>query len=301
MELGAFEILAGIGILSLLLYYYLTSSFDFWKKRNVSGPKPQPLFGNVKDILLGKLHPALWFTKLYNDFKSEDLIGVFMRSKPVLVVKDPDLIKDVLIKDFHVFSDRGMYVSPKATELNQHLVNLEYERWRPLRSHLSPVFTSGKLKEMFYLMADCAHHFEKYLEKIAARGEVVECRELTAKFTTQTIGVCAFGLDTQALSDEDSDFRKFGRAVFAPSFMNITRHLLQENFPMIYELLGPLKLSGAVRFFIRSMKETLEYRKQNKFRKNDFVDLLMDLQKQPEKLGKIGEYCSSKTLSYVLF
>ena len=290
MEFGVIEILAGLGLLTTAVYYYLTKNFDFWKKQNVPGPKPIPFFGNFKDFLFGKTHIALLMMKYYNEFKSEPMIGIFGKKNPSLILKDPDLIKDVLIKDFNVFPDRGLYVNPKVDPLNQHLVNLEHDRWRPLRNKLSPVFTSGKLKEMFYLMVDCLELFEKRLEKMAEKGESVECRELSAKFTTQSIGVCAFGLDTNAIDDENSEFRKFGRALFASDFMNVCRRLLQEFAPKLYEMLGPYKYNHAMKFFVESMKQTMEYRRKSKIRRNDFVDLLMDLQSQPEKIGNIGKF-----------
>lgn len=279
-------ILAGAAVLGF--YYYLTSNFDFWKRRGVVGPKPLPLFGNFKDVFLGKHHIALLVKKFYDDFADRPMIGIFARSKPMLVLRDPDCIKDVLIKDFNVFSDRGLYVNKKADPLNQNLVNLEHERWRPLRHKLSPAFTAGKLREMFYLMLDCAEHFERYIERVVARDETTECRELAAKFTTQSIGVCAFGLDTKALDDEDSEFRKNGRALFESTFANVCRRTFQQFMPKVYELMGPFKYSSAVLFFARSTKETIEYRKKNGVRRNDFVDILMDIQAEPDKIKNIG-------------
>lgn len=40
-----------VGVVTLL-YFYLTSNNDYWLKRNIPGPKPLPLFGNMKDVLI---------------------------------------------------------------------------------------------------------------------------------------------------------------------------------------------------------------------------------------------------------
>jgi len=105
--MGLFEILCGIVALILAVYYYLTSTFDFWKSRGVRGPRPIPGFGNFKDVFSIKISPGDYLTKVYNDYKDERLIGIFVMRTPVLIVKDPDLIKDVLIKDFLKFANRG--------------------------------------------------------------------------------------------------------------------------------------------------------------------------------------------------
>ena len=40
-------------------------------------------------------------------FKNEDYYGTYMFGKPVLNVNNPDLIKEILVKDFNKFVDRN--------------------------------------------------------------------------------------------------------------------------------------------------------------------------------------------------
>lgn len=108
------EILCGIAVVFLAFYYYFTSTFDFWKSRGVPGPRPIPLFGNIKDVILGKKAMGFYLKDLYNDYKDEPIIGIIIRRTPILVVKDPDLIKDILIKDFTKFADRGLQVHERV-------------------------------------------------------------------------------------------------------------------------------------------------------------------------------------------
>jgi len=112
--MGVFEILCGIVALILVLYYFFISTFDFWKSRGVRGPRPIPGFGNFKDVILTKISEGDYSTKVYNDYKDERLIGIFARRTPILIVKDPDLIKDVLIKDFSKFASRGLPTHEKV-------------------------------------------------------------------------------------------------------------------------------------------------------------------------------------------
>jgi hypothetical protein len=43
-------LLAGVG----LLYLYLTRTHGYWRKRGVPYVKPLPVFGNLKDGMLGR-------------------------------------------------------------------------------------------------------------------------------------------------------------------------------------------------------------------------------------------------------
>lgn len=115
--MGLFEILCGITTVIFALYYYFTSTFGFWKSRGVPGPRPILGFGNLKNVILGKTSMLDYMKKLYSDYKDEPLIGIFAMRTPILVVKDPDLIKNIFLNDFHVFADRGYTVHERVRTL----------------------------------------------------------------------------------------------------------------------------------------------------------------------------------------
>ncbi|KZC12359.1 putative cytochrome P450 6a14 [Dufourea novaeangliae] len=225
---------------------------------------------------------------MYNEYKHVPAFGIFAGNTPILVINDLDMIKDVLIRDFSLFADRGLPMFPKVEPLSEHLFNLEPERWRPLRARLSPVFTSGKLKEMLPLVVECGQHLEKYLDKVVSKGEPIECREIAAKFTTDVIGSCAFGIDMNALSDEDSEFRVMGRMMFAPSAKQLINGICRQFFPSLYNVLGHLlQLNYITDFFMNVVVDTMNYRENNNIIRPDFINMLMELKKNPHNLENV--------------
>ena len=44
------------------------------------------------------------------------------------------------------------------------------------------------------------------------------------------------------------------------------------------------------KFFIGLMKETIDYRIKNNEKRNDLVDLLIEIKKNPEKIKSIGKF-----------
>ncbi|CAL1675185.1 unnamed protein product [Lasius platythorax] len=80
-----------------------------------------------------------------------------------------------------------------------HLFKIDSVRWRPLRTRFSPIFTSGKLKDMFHLLLNCSEHFDRYLYEIVPKDGIVECRDLTSKFTIDVIELCASNIEMNAL------------------------------------------------------------------------------------------------------
>ncbi|KAK1132498.1 hypothetical protein K0M31_013881 [Melipona bicolor] len=279
------ETIALIAAVLVLLYYYSKIKLSYWKKRGVKGPKPLPFLGNFKDVLLAKECTTDCFQKAYNEFKDEPMVGVYGGHEPLLILRDLDLIKDVLIKDFNKFAQRTHGSVREVEPLSEQMFRLDAERWRPLRVKLSPFFSSGKLKEMFSLMVDCANTFDNYLEKLAEKGEPVEFRDTAAKFTTDMIAACAFSLRANALTDENSQFRKMGKRALATNIEQFLTDRLRE-YPFLFKIFGRLFTDHeVVNFFESSIKEAMDYRIQNNINAKDVIDILADLRQHPEKLN----------------
>ena len=110
-------------ILSILLlvlttvYVYYLRQFQYWKRRNVKFIKPTFPGGNMGTAQVTETMGEV-FLKLYNETKHEKFVGTWMMFKPSLMVNDPDLIKNIVIKDFNHFQDRGVYVDPESDPLS---------------------------------------------------------------------------------------------------------------------------------------------------------------------------------------
>lgn len=142
---------------------------------------------------------------------------------------------------------------------------------------------------MFPLIVECSKNMEPYLDKIAERGKYIECRDLAAKFTTDVIGSCAFGIDMNSISDKDSEFRIIGRKLFTPTFKTIVRDVCRQFLPGLYDVIGhKLQVEEVNEFLTNLIKDTINYRKENKIVRPDFVNTLIELKDHPEKLESIS-------------
>ena len=160
-----------------------------------------------------------------------------------------------------------------------------------MRTKLSPIFTSGKLKEMVPLMLECARNLERYVEKVARAGKPVECRDLAAKFTTDVIGSCAFGINMNAIEDERSEFREIGKKLFEQTPRMQARDICRHFLPNFYNLFGSfLQPPGVDQFLTDVITDTIKYRKENNIVRPDFVNALIEIQDHPEKLENISGY-----------
>lgn len=72
--------------------------------------------------------------------------GVYIFIQRQVFIMDLDLIKQILVKDFNIFTNRGIYHNEKDDPLSANLAAVENDEWKNLRQRITPTFTSGKLK-----------------------------------------------------------------------------------------------------------------------------------------------------------
>ena len=113
-------------------------------------------------------------------------MGYFFFWTPYLVLTDLDLTKHIFIKDFDHFTDRRK-IEVGHEYLDKIMFMLAGEPWREMRSVVSPVFTSGKLKAMSCTIDRVGSELAAYVEKLASDCEDVNARDLASRFTTQSI------------------------------------------------------------------------------------------------------------------
>lgn len=149
MDLLSAIVLVFVSILTIV-YGYFKYSFGYWKQRNVPYDEPSIPYGNIKGVEK-TLHLSECVKRIYDKCKPSGakLFGMYFFARPLAVLLDADLIKNVMIKDFDNFDERGIYSNEEDDPLSAHLLALDGDKWKKLRSKLTPTFTSGKMKFMY--------------------------------------------------------------------------------------------------------------------------------------------------------
>ena len=217
-------------------------------------------------------------TDIYNKLEGHKYGGAYLFTSPRFFVRDPDFIKNVLVKDFASFHDRGIYMNEEIEPLSGHLFTLPGVKWRNLRVKLTPTFTSGKLKMMFQRFVECGQGLQTCLEKVGEKGDVIEFKDVLARFSTDIISSCAFGIECNCLKNEDAEFRQWGRKIFEPSLKQLFIRILANIAPVVLDTLKLSPIDSDVsKYFRNIVKETVEYREKNNVKRNDFLQLLIQL------------------------
>ena len=81
-------------------------------------------------------------------------------------------MKNILLKDSQYFIDRFINFDEKLDPLFERgLFAIKGQRWRHWRTNLTPVFTSGKIKMMFFLVDTCGRELADCLDKTSLYGK----------------------------------------------------------------------------------------------------------------------------------
>ncbi|CAG2060818.1 unnamed protein product [Timema podura] len=274
----------GIATLLVVLYSILTWNYSYWKKKGVPHIPPTLPNGNVKELMQQKLPVSLMFEKLYKELQGHRFGGVYRGFTPILLLREPELIKHFLTKDFMHFHDRNQPVDEKKDPLGLNLFSLHGPLWRKLRMKLTPTFTSGKMKMMYSLITDCAKEMVDFLDEPANKGESIDIKELIGHFSTDIIGSCAFGTQFNSFKDPNSGFRMFGRSISPSSNSDGHKHhIFQTCFPILkimsefYSLLSLKKKPYFGDMFIKMVTDVIEYREKNGIERKDFLQMLIKL------------------------
>jgi cytochrome P450 family 6 len=109
--------------------------------------------------------------RIYNEHNDKPYVGIFSFDKPSLLIRDPEIVKNILVKNFYFFMDRMISFEGRCDPLfGNNLCALKGKTWRHIRTHLTPVFTSHKMKMMFYLVDICSKELADFLGKATVDG-----------------------------------------------------------------------------------------------------------------------------------
>ncbi|XP_063224765.1 cytochrome P450 6j1-like [Bacillus rossius redtenbacheri] len=269
----------GVAACFALLYFYMTRKYNCWKERGIHYMKPAPFVGNMWPVFLQKHSIGSYLRHVYEEAPDEPYVGIFALEKPILVIRDLDLVRCVLVKDAQVFLDRTFAPQEEQDPLiAKSLFGMKGKKWRHLRVKLSPTFTSGKMRKMFYLVDECGCQLLELISQEISTGRPVSVKETMARYSTDVIASCAFGVDAQALKDGQCEFRSVMRRVMEQTFLQNLALNLAFLAPSVARALKMTTMDHSILDFVRrTLWDVVDHRRRNGVVHKDFVDLLMQI------------------------
>jgi len=188
------SIVLPIVIAALGIYYYLFRNFNFFKRHGIIHVPPVPILGVMASIIFRRMSFVDISQKIYDFNQDAKYIGFYATTKPVLLLRDLELIKAILVKNFDTFINRPAFDEHDEYVLSQNVFALQNTKWRDIKKLLCFSFTSDKLRIMFNLMSKRAVDLAKFLSTLPADKSDVNIKDIFSRYTNDVIALCNYGI-----------------------------------------------------------------------------------------------------------
>lgn len=214
---------------------------------------------------------------------SNSFYGVFRFRRPVLMITEPQLLRDVLVKNFDHFTNHHDALMPAQQEplLGDAMIMLKDQKWRDMRSTMSAAFTGSKMRQMFGLIQNSADAAVVALRTECRQQEaedyVPELKDRFVRFMTDVIASTAFGVEINSLVDRDNVFFTMGQRAITFGLYDLVKVGLMALLPSVARMCGLYLLPAAVRgFFHRLVHDAIADRMRRDVVRPDIIHLLME-------------------------
>lgn len=155
-----------LGLLALVYWLGIRSYNSVLSNSALPGPRIWPWVGNLPDLFkYGGFHKML----LNYFYKYGRVYKMCLGRSPSIVVTDPEIIKQITVKEFWKFPNRPLFVKPNPP-LDAGLFAVRDERWRRIRNTLTPTFTASKLKQIVPIIDTASKKLTAKMQKCAETG-----------------------------------------------------------------------------------------------------------------------------------
>lgn len=236
-------------------------------------PGALPFIGHASDFAKAEHFGAY---DIDNIKKYGKVHGIVEITLPVLVVADPDILKEVLLKQFNLFTDRRRL--PLRRWMKLSLIDQRGAEWKRIRSLLTPFFSVSKLKNNLSIMHQPVKCLIQNLKRIYEKDNVFEAYCVSSSLALDVICATAFGLDVDSQNDPNNQLLMTLKSISNVSLIS-PLIFLSFVFPFLSPLLEFFNVSmfpsGYLEFFERTAKKFINDRKSSDQSRKDFIQSMV--------------------------
>jgi cytochrome P450 family 6 len=121
-----FSLLFFLIVLFAIAIIRIKKKYNYWKDRGFLQTETEFPFGSYKGMGTKK---TVFQVKddIYKKYKGKaSFVGIYTLLTPNLMLTDPEMIKNIYVKDFKYFNYRGLYYNEEDEPIGKKCVNVLY-------------------------------------------------------------------------------------------------------------------------------------------------------------------------------
>ncbi|CAL8102557.1 unnamed protein product [Orchesella dallaii] len=208
--------------------------------------------------------------------------GSYVGRTPQVYVTDPELLRLIFVKDFIHFADRKE-ADFGSTLLNESFDYLPGEKWKLVRTNMSPLFTTSKLKQMSDVIADSASEFMAHLSsQCDEKGRLkIDCKKCTSTWLIEMFARTTLGIQLEDGKNPDNKLAAAFRLLMGEDDEYNLLYTLSLSFPFLSRF-APSFSDEPTKLIESTFRQVIESRKKQiasgaPTNSKDFLDVLVGL------------------------
>ncbi|KAJ6629743.1 Cytochrome P450 9e2 [Pseudolycoriella hygida] len=197
------------------------------------------------------------------------------------IVTDAELIKRITVKYFDHFVNHDQNFDDIDRVFSKSLFSLHNQQWREMRTILSPIFTSSKMKMMYGLLSNHVNDFIAHFKRKAITDDI-NVLDIFSRFTADGISTAALGFEGDCVKNENSEIYRIVKQSLDDftNFVSVFKFLIVSLSPKLYKASGLQLINKNVIDFLRHVTiDTMREREENNVSRPDVIQLLLDVRK----------------------
>ncbi|CAK1581369.1 unnamed protein product [Parnassius mnemosyne] len=222
----------------------------YWAERGVKHLPVYPFLGSLTFLM--RYNPAIWMRNVYERFDSP-YVGMWVFFRPAVIINDPEMARNILIKDAAVFKDRFLSSGPSDPIGHLNLFSVKDPLWSFLRRRLTAVFTAAKLRGVFRIMQQKSKELVQRIGIEMKKNQRVNLRMMFTDFTTDVIAASAFGVACDATLTGESPLRSVTKEIMEFSVFRGLSWVSIFFYPELVDIFGFTSLPKSVTEYFKKI------------------------------------------------
>ncbi|XP_075145788.1 cytochrome P450 6g1-like [Haematobia irritans] len=220
---------------------------------------------------------------LDKEFQDKSVVGIYAMHRPALLIRDPDIIRSVFVKNFDNFPSHFARTDPKVDPIGSiGIILVRYKVWKKLHGILAPLFSYGKVKQMYPRIQEVGKKLQSLLNGKGPRF-TIDMKYLASLYTLDSIGSTLYDIQPHTLENPKSSYVT---EILRMAEFNLRRSLDFLLIVFLPHLAGIFRAkffcSKSEQFIDATVSEIMKTREKSNTQRNDLIQLLLKLKENPE-------------------